>query len=618
VGLVALAAAFPTAALASLTLPVALNESVLTTEDGVYLVRAVDPECGAPGTAVPWTVATVEIASTADLGETVLPVALRTAGGGGVTDIFVGASAAYDGLGLYTASSRIYRIDGVTGLVSELAELEDFQTDVFAPDPEATAGIAGLAYRADLDLLYASYLKDGRIYVLDAATGGLQSVFDPFASYLLHATEPIPGTLYPDRTVGLGWNAVEERLYYGVWQVDQSTAAKGASNFVFSQPTDVLGNVVLDVPFPHPLEILLPSNPDAGFSSPPWDLAFDASGTRMLIGARSMDGVLGDLSPGASAVLEYVGSHFAWGGLASSPSGNDFLVGPTGLYASGGVDYDGAVPDACNAGRHVVAASDHLGSPEVIYGLQVMDESGADVLTGFNAVVESGYQGDVDTCPSCPPRPNELQCYDEHDGDGDGLVDCEDPDCANTVACGDFGCTWTQGYWKNHNHYATRSNRHIPWPISEDTAYFSCAETWYTILQQNSGRGGGGGGLLAQLGQQYVAARLNLAMGASATPEVLRAVDDLEVILFDCEVSSDERADGLAAMEILDDYNNGRLGPGHCDGKHGEPVPLSIGERPEPAAGCSTTGSPSAPLWLSLLSLFTLGTRRRGGPRSGL
>lgn len=34
----------------------------------------------------------------------------------------------------------------------------------------------------------------------------------------------------------------------------------------------------------------------------------------------------------------------------------------------------------------------------------------------------------------CPPAPVEL-CTNGVDDDGDGLVDCEDPDCANDVAC---------------------------------------------------------------------------------------------------------------------------------------------------------------------------------------
>jgi hypothetical protein len=35
---------------------------------------------------------------------------------------------------------------------------------------------------------------------------------------------------------------------------------------------------------------------------------------------------------------------------------------------------------------------------------------------------------------ACPPAP-EADCADELDDDGDGLVDCNDPDCAGDAAC---------------------------------------------------------------------------------------------------------------------------------------------------------------------------------------
>jgi hypothetical protein len=35
---------------------------------------------------------------------------------------------------------------------------------------------------------------------------------------------------------------------------------------------------------------------------------------------------------------------------------------------------------------------------------------------------------------------SELNCDDEDDDDGDGLVDCDDPDCANSPSCCDARC----------------------------------------------------------------------------------------------------------------------------------------------------------------------------------
>ena len=36
-------------------------------------------------------------------------------------------------------------------------------------------------------------------------------------------------------------------------------------------------------------------------------------------------------------------------------------------------------------------------------------------------------------------------------------------------------------------------------------------------------------------------------------------------ILWDCEVDEDEREEAIALAEYLDAFNNGELGPGHCD-----------------------------------------------------
>jgi hypothetical protein len=201
---------------AAQSLPITLNQSMVTSADGVYLVDATNPECKSPGTATAWDVRKSLIASTADFGETVLPMSMRLDADGIATDIWVGASALYPGRSMNSASSRVYRIDGLTGTVSVFAELEFMQTTLFSVDRDATAGIAGLAYNMDSDVLYASYLKDGRIYAMDADTGELLSTFDPWADYRWYQMGGLPWTFFPDRVTALEYNPVEQRLYYGV------------------------------------------------------------------------------------------------------------------------------------------------------------------------------------------------------------------------------------------------------------------------------------------------------------------------------------------------------------------------------------------------------------------
>jgi hypothetical protein len=134
----------------------------------------------------------------------------------------------------------------------------------------------------------------------------------------------------------------------------------------------------------------------------------------------------------------------------------------------------------------------------------------------------------------------------EHETDGD-----ETGDAGTTGGDGD-GCTLTQGYWKNHQ----------PWPIADAGL---CGATWDEILHTAPK-----GDAWYVVAHQWIAASLNVASGAAVTPEVQAALDAAEGYLADCEIADDEKADALAASALLDDYNNGAVGPGHCDDDDGE------------------------------------------------
>jgi hypothetical protein len=128
-----------------------------------------------------------------------------------------------------------------------------------------------------------------------------------------------------------------------------------------------------------------------------------------------------------------------------------------------------------------------------------------------------------------------------------------------TICCDDGeGCTLTQGYWKTHHAGAQPEVLDVPWPISEDTLL--CGETWLDILWTVPA--GNGWYVLAH---QYIAAQLNVASGASTTPEVDQALLDAQALLEgNCTWLAPNQATTLA--DLLDDYNNGDVGPGHCDG----------------------------------------------------
>jgi hypothetical protein len=135
------------------------------------------------------------------------------------------------------------------------------------------------------------------------------------------------------------------------------------------------------------------------------------------------------------------------------------------------------------------------------------------------------------------------------------------------VPCGG-GCTLTQGYWKTHSEYG-------PAPYDEtwallsngaDTPFFDTGYSYYEILWMAPK----GGNPYLILAHQYIAAELNVLNEASIPAEVLDAWNQATELLDAYEDGLSipkKKADGVLAIELaelLDDYNNGLVGPGHC------------------------------------------------------
>jgi hypothetical protein len=142
-------------------------------------------------------------------------------------------------------------------------------------------------------------------------------------------------------------------------------------------------------------------------------------------------------------------------------------------------------------------------------------------------------------------------------------------DARVTVMCSppsDSGCTFTQGYWKTHSKYGPAKKADSTWAlIGEDTPFFSSGKTWYEAINTSSA----GGNAYYILAHQYIAAKLNLAAGTSSTPAVNAAIAGAEAFYAaytPTSVLSDAvREQVLAYAETLADYNEGDIGPGHCD-----------------------------------------------------
>jgi len=126
-----------------------------------------------------------------------------------------------------------------------------------------------------------------------------------------------------------------------------------------------------------------------------------------------------------------------------------------------------------------------------------------------------------------------------------------------------YGCTRTQGYWKNH---ASDSKHYdATWAkVGESTMFFKSGVTYYSILGVQPR-----GNAYYTLAHQYVAATLNMKV-ASAPTAVVTAYNQATTFFntyTPAQVAGDKNLHNQATKlaGILDDYNNGKTGPGHCD-----------------------------------------------------
>jgi len=136
----------------------------------------------------------------------------------------------------------------------------------------------------------------------------------------------------------------------------------------------------------------------------------------------------------------------------------------------------------------------------------------------------------------------------------------------STLPCEDtnHNCTYTQGYWKTHGPIPTGNNIN-EWPVTS----LQLGTVTYTDLELQSifDRPAQGNGLIS-LAHQLIAARLNIANGAdgSAITATLAAADALigGLIIPPVGVGSLPASATSSLTNTLNNYNNGLIGPGHC------------------------------------------------------
>jgi hypothetical protein len=174
------------------------------------------------------------------------------------------------------------------------------------------------------------------------------------------------------------------------------------------------------------------------------------------------------------------------------------------------------------------------------------------------------------------------------DSDADpstGKADCtyleaweEDPtwDAGLCMDVPQDGCTRTIGYWKNHDGEGPQDDEVSQYlPISLGTAInVTTAAISTAVLEQKTyGKPSNG---ITKLYAQLLAAKLNQAAGASTSDvSAIIAAADVFLSTYDHNdwkdnLTDDQIDDIMYWHGMLDDYNNGYIGPGHCGDGDGD------------------------------------------------
>lgn len=178
-----------------------------------------------------------------------------------------------------TGVPSIYKLNPYTSAITNLGSLPQ------SPDPayaNQMPGYGNVCYNFKNHLVYVSNLEDGKIYVLDANTGAQTgTAFDhAFPDNGAAGFAPLG-----ERIFGVGYNHVENRVYYGVWNLDMTTGPiAGVYNEIWSIGLNQNGTFS----GPATYEFALPYLATAAYSNPPADISFDATGTKMLVAEKTI------------------------------------------------------------------------------------------------------------------------------------------------------------------------------------------------------------------------------------------------------------------------------------------------------------------------------------------
>ncbi len=248
---------------------------------------------------------------------------------------------------------------------------------------------------------------------------------------------------------------------------------------------------------------------------------------------------------------------FEWHHLA----GGDFASGPTVTRHEtyGNATTECVVIVGKKPGAHSLKVKVFDLVHDADYGLVRMEDwlndHGYKGAKSHDSLVLPLYFSDSDKCDGVQPPPDQDVYPDvKPDVYPDAGPDVYPPDVEYDVEPDvkppKDGCTRSQGYWKTHPK---------AWPLPTTTKL--CGKTWLSILWDQPD----GGDAWVNLAHQYIAAELNVAAGADDS-KIRKVLAAAEYLLKDnCYgLSAKERRKALDLKDILDAYNNGKVGPPKC------------------------------------------------------
>ncbi|MBN2530373.1 MAG: hypothetical protein JXR76_28550 [Deltaproteobacteria bacterium] len=179
-------------------------------------------------------------------------------------------------------------------------------------------------------------------------------------------------------------------------------------------------------------------------------------------------------------------------------------------------------------------------------------------------------------------------CSTDADSDSDTDADTDsDTDTDTDTDTDADDCTLTQGYWRTHSCHGPApydetwnelsDSQDIPEDVCsenvrpEDNAFFCSGHSWIEILWTPSAVGDA----YMILARQWIAATLNGLNGTTIPPDIAAALEEGETLLNKPCIeaprcgpyvySSEDWARMKVLGGILNYYNNGLMGPEHCD-----------------------------------------------------